>query len=105
MSDCELVDIIYYSTGYLMIVKFRSKGTDWYAPVPCTRAQIEANLKGQKALALEPDSADFLDWSKIRRIFILILVLGALILIFWKGVAITLGIAVGVAAMLGGGKS
>jgi hypothetical protein len=94
MTDCELVDIIRYDSGFLMIVKFRYRDTTWYAPVPCTRAQIDANLQGQKALSLGSASN-----SSEERDFQLSLAFILLVLTVVKGIAFTLGIVVAVVAI------
>jgi hypothetical protein len=48
----DVRDIIRYNTGWLAILFFRAKGTDWYLGVPCYRDQISANLAGQKLLRM-----------------------------------------------------
>jgi hypothetical protein len=100
MADCEIVDIIRYDTGFLMIVKFRYRDTTWYAPVPCTRAQIESNLQGQKALSLEENQTSSEGSSVIGWIALIFL---ALVVV--KGIEFTLGALVIIAALYGSIKS
>lgn len=47
----ELHDVVRYNSGYLAILKFNGKGTQWYVPLPAERSAIDANLKGQKLLS------------------------------------------------------
>lgn len=46
----DVKDIVRYNEGYLAILKFFAKGTDWYLGLPAYRDQISANLAGQKML-------------------------------------------------------
>lgn len=48
--NIDVEDIIRYNQGYLAIMKFSAKGTQWYAPIPVYRSKIEANLAGQRML-------------------------------------------------------
>lgn len=46
----DVHDIVRYNSGYLAILRFSSKGTTWYVPLPAERSAIDASLKGQKLL-------------------------------------------------------
>lgn len=46
----DVHDIVRYNEGYLAILKFQAKGTQWYVPLPAERSAIDASLKGQKLL-------------------------------------------------------
>ena len=103
MTQCKIVDVIRYNEGYLTIVSFESKGTTWYAPIPCTRDQISANLDGQAALKLSPSLNNSVSLDRGTVIVGSLILIGALI-VFWKQALILLGGWIFLMAIAQGGK-
>ena len=101
MTECKIVDIVYYNSGYLMIVSFYEKGTTWYAPIPCMRDQIGANLKGQKALSLGDDVPEEVSPAAVGAFLVIV----ALIAIAIFGFENVIGILIILAPLFGLGKS
>lgn len=93
MTQCKIVDVIRYNEGYLTIVSFEAKGTTWYAPVPCTRDQISANLDGQATLKLSPNSNSASSSASLDLGTAIVggLILIGLLIVFWKQALILLG--------------
>lgn len=104
MTQCKIVDVIRYNEGYLTIVSFESKGTTWYAPVPCTRDQISANLDGQATLRLSPDSSTEDSSLDLGTAIIAGLLLIGILIVFWKQALILLGGWIFLMAIAQGGE-